>query len=90
MNGSVSLSGEQENLKPVTFSQDTASVLSFILESALEFSEQSYSGSNLLIHGIELCYVKVPVHSVYVQSEPFERIIIDCVGQNAKNHCSHL
>ncbi len=71
MNGSVSLLGEQENLKPITILRDTGSVQSFILESALEFSEQSYCGSSVLIRGIELGCVKVPLHSVYLQSDLF-------------------
>lgn len=70
-NGSVSLSDEQGDLKPITILRDTGSVQSFILESALEFSEQSYCGSSVLIRGIKLDCVKVPLHSVYLQSDLF-------------------
>lgn len=70
-NGSVSLSEEQGDLKPITILRDTGSVQSFILESALEFSEQSYCGSSVLIRGIELGCVKMPLHSIYLQSDLF-------------------
>ncbi len=73
MNGSVSLLGEQENLKPIIILRDTGSVQSFILESTLEFSEQSYCGSSVLIRGIELGCVKV--HSVYLQSDLFTGVV---------------
>ncbi len=75
MTGSVSLLGEQENLKPITILGDTGLVQSFILESALEFLEQSYCGSSVLIRGIELGCVKVPLHSVYLQSDLFTGVV---------------
>ncbi|XP_067265883.1 uncharacterized protein [Chanodichthys erythropterus] len=75
MSGSVSLSGGQKDLKPITILRDTGSVQSFILESALAFSEQSYCGSSVLIRGIELGCVKVPLHSVYLQSDLFTGVV---------------
>lgn len=75
MNGSVSLSGKQGNLKPISILRDTGSVQSFIVESALDFSEESYCGSSVLIRGIELGCVKVPLHSVYLQSDLFTGVV---------------
>lgn len=74
MNGSVSLPGKQGNLKPITILRDTGSVQSFIVESTLDFSE-SYCGSSVLIRGIELGCVKVPLHSVYLQSDLFTGVV---------------
>lgn len=59
MNGLVSLSAEQENLKPITILRDTASV--------------QYCGSSVLIRGIDLGCVKM--HSVYLQSDLFTGLV---------------
>ena len=69
--GMVSLTGHEEDNVPVKMLRDTGSVQSFILSSALPFSEETYCGSDVLVQGIELGHLKVPLHSVYIKSFGF-------------------
>ena len=62
-------SHSQEDNIPVKMLRDTGSVQSFILSSALPFSEETYCGSDVLVQGIELGHLKVPLHSVYLKSD---------------------
>lgn len=54
---------------------DTGAAQSFILENVLPFSEQTYSGTDVLIRGMELGCVKVPLHSVYLASDLVSRLV---------------
>ncbi|KAK0144238.1 Pro-Pol polyprotein [Merluccius polli] len=65
--GCVSLPGHDS--VPVKILRDTGAVDSFILQSVLPFSSQSYTGDNVLIRGIGLNTVSVPLHSVGIGSD---------------------
>ncbi len=60
-NGSVSLCADSLG-NPVSILRDTGAAQSFILADALPFSARTYSGTAVLVHGIELGCVRVPVH----------------------------
>ena len=68
LDGSVSLTGLEEDAVPVKMLRDTGSVQSFILTSTLPFSDSSYCGSDVLVQGIGLQHLKVPLHTVHVKS----------------------
>lgn len=63
---SVSLDGTRNS---ISILRDTGSAQSFILESALPFSEVTYTGTDVLVRGIELNCVKVPLHTVFLTSD---------------------
>ena len=52
--GSVALIGEEHNAKPVCVLRDTGASQSLLLEGVLPLSESTYSGSNVLLQGVEL------------------------------------
>lgn len=67
MSGSVSISPD-DRPKTVSVLRDTGAAHSFIREDALPLSAETYTGPNILVHGIELGCIKVPVHSVFLKS----------------------
>ncbi len=66
--GLVTLVGDEEE-DPIKILRDTGAIDSFILESILPFSPQSYIGENVLIRGIGLNTLSVPLHKVKIQSD---------------------
>lgn len=54
---------------PATMLRDTGTAQSFILGSALPFSEKTYCGSDVFVQGIEIRVEKVPLHKIYIRSE---------------------
>ncbi|KAK0156627.1 hypothetical protein N1851_000058 [Merluccius polli] len=67
--GIVSLTGHEQDSVPVKILRDTGSAQSFRLASTLPFSEESYCGSDVLVQGIEMGFLKVPLHTVHVKSD---------------------
>ncbi|KAK0155661.1 Retrovirus-related Pol polyprotein from transposon 412 [Merluccius polli] len=67
--GIVSLTGREQDSVPVKILRDTGSAQSFLLASTLPFSEESYCGSDVLVQGIEMGFLKVPLHTVHVKSD---------------------
>lgn len=67
MPGFVSLSGKEEDQKEICILRDTGAMQSIMLSDVLPFSDESYCGSNILIHGIEMQVVSVPLHNVHLQ-----------------------
>ncbi|XP_058606599.1 uncharacterized protein LOC131523953 isoform X2 [Onychostoma macrolepis] len=67
LNGQVSISDSQ--LTHVSILRDTGSFQSFVLESVLPFSENSYTGTDVLVRGIEMGCVQVPLHEVDLKSD---------------------
>ncbi|KAL0153020.1 hypothetical protein M9458_051619 [Cirrhinus mrigala] len=67
--GMISLTGLAKDQVPVTLLRDTGTAQSFILQSALIFSKETYCGSDVLVQGIELGIVKVPLHKLHLQSK---------------------
>lgn len=68
ISGFVSLSAESE-LRPITILRDTGAAQSIILESVLPFSAATYTGSDILVCGIELGCVRLPLHTVCLTSD---------------------
>ena len=66
--GLVSLSGNQADQQPVQVLRDTGAAQSVILTDALPCSDKSYSGSHVMIQGIEMGMVPVPLHWVHLES----------------------
>lgn len=64
----VSLSDNDEE-KPIVMLRDTGAAQSLILESALPFSVNSYTGNDVLIRGIEMGCTPVPLHTVQLKSD---------------------
>ncbi|KAL0152923.1 hypothetical protein M9458_051752 [Cirrhinus mrigala] len=68
LTGSVSLSADSPG-QPVSILRDTGAAQSFILAGVLPFSPETYSGTDVLVRGIELGCVKVPLDTVYLKSD---------------------
>ncbi len=68
MSGFVSLSADSE-VRPITILRDTGAAQSIILDSVLPFSAVTYTGSDVLVRGIELGCVKLPLHTVCLTSD---------------------
>lgn len=68
MRSSVALS-EDSDFEQILMLRDTGAAQSLILDSSLPFSADSYTGSNILVRGIELGCISVPLHSIYLKSD---------------------
>ncbi|GAA6068693.1 uncharacterized protein LOC120493504 isoform X1, partial [Tachysurus ichikawai] len=64
----VSLNGV-ESRKPVQILRDTGGSQSFILSSILDFSGGSVCETNTIVQGIEMGFVTVPLHRIWITSE---------------------
>ncbi len=49
--------------------RDTGSAQTLMLSSVLPLSNDSYTGANVLLRGVELGCIKVPLHNVCLKSE---------------------
>ena len=64
--GTVSLVGSGEE-NPVTILRDTGASQSLVLDSVLPFSDQSDTGTKVLLQGVELGTISVPLHKVFLR-----------------------
>ncbi len=55
-------------MRSISILRDRGAEQSFILEGALPFSNETYTGMNVLDHGIELSCIRVPLHTVFLTS----------------------
>ena len=67
--GFVTLPGAPGTEVPIRIIRDTAASQSFILENVLPFSDQSYTGEDVLVQGFEMGFVNVPLHDVSLLSD---------------------
>ncbi len=68
--GFVSLKGDLYNATPIKILRDTGSSQSLLLTDTLPFSNDSYSGSNVLIKGLDsVDYSSIPLHNVHLASK---------------------
>ena len=67
--GFVTLPGAPGTQVPIRILRDTAASQSFILENVLPFSDQSYTGEDVLVQGFEMGFVNVPLHDVSLLSD---------------------
>jgi len=65
--GLVSLVGEENKVKPICVLRDTGTSQS--LEGTLPLSDQSYTGSGVIIQGVGLEIISVPPHVVNLHTE---------------------
>lgn len=67
--GFVSFSDQPGDRVGVHVLRDTGAARSFIRGDVLSFSDDSYTGSSILVQGISMEVVKVPLHRVYLQTD---------------------
>jgi len=66
--GFVSLPGQEEKVS-LRILRDTGASQSFLLEGVLPLSDQTATGKDVLIRGIEMTFLKVPLHKVHLISD---------------------
>ena len=67
--GLISLVGDEDKAKPVSILKDTGASQSLMLKDVLLLSEQSYTGSNVLIQGVKSEVISIPLHIVSLHTE---------------------
>ena len=66
--GVVSLVGDESSSQKVKILRDTGATQSLILDSVLPLIENSFTGANVLISGVEMGVLEVPLHEVNIKS----------------------
>lgn len=69
MEGFISVNVNPTERVKIKILLDTSTTQSFVVAGVLPFTEQTFSGSNALVQGIEMGMVKVPLHDIHLQSE---------------------
>ena len=67
--GSVSLNSDFAQSTPIKILRDTGASQSLILADTLPFSEKTFSGTSVLIQGVECGFINVPLHNIYLSSD---------------------
>lgn len=80
MRGSVALS-ENSDFRPLLMLRDTGAAQSLILDNVLPFSADSYTGSSVLVRGIELGCISIPLHSICLKSD----LVSGCVSLGVRS-----
>jgi len=65
----VSLTGDSANLRPIRILPDTGASQTLLLDGVLPLSEKTSTGASVLIQGVELGFIGVPLHVVYLKSD---------------------
>ena len=65
--GFVTLAGGK-HLAPVRILRDTGAALSFLLEGILPLSDESQTGTSVLVRGFEMGSTLVPLHKIHLSS----------------------
>ena len=68
LEGVVSLAGDKSSSQKVKILRDTGATQSFMLDSVLPLTENSFTGVNVLISGLEMGVLEVPLHEVNIKS----------------------
>ena len=68
LEGVVSLLGDENSSQKVNILGDTGATQSLMLDSVLPLTENSFTGANVLISGVEMCVLEVPLHEVNIKS----------------------
>ena len=66
--GVVSLVGDENSSQKVKILRDTGATQSLMLDSVLPLTENSFTGTNVLISGVEMGVLEVPLHEVNIKS----------------------
>ena len=64
----VSLVGDENSSQKVKILRDTGATQSLMLDSVLSLTENSFTGANVLISGVEMGVLEVPLHEVNIKS----------------------
>ena len=67
--GSVSLNSDFAQSTLIKILRDTGASQSLILADTLPFSEKTFSGTSVLIQGVECGFINVPLHNIYLSSD---------------------
>ena len=66
--GVVSLVGDENSSQKVKILRDTGATQSLMLDCVLRLTENSFTGANVLISGVEMGVLEVPLHEVNIKS----------------------
>ena len=66
--GVVSLVGDENSSQKVKILRDTGATQSLMLDSVPPLTENSFTGANVLISGVEMGVLEVPLHEVNIKS----------------------
>ena len=66
--GVVSLVGDKSSSQKVKILRDTGAPQSLMLDSVLPLTENSFTGANVLISGVEMGILEAPIHEVNIKS----------------------
>ena len=66
--GAVSLVLDENSSQKVKILRDTGATQSLMLDSVLPLTENSFTGANVLISGVEMGVLEVPLHEVNIKS----------------------
>ena len=66
--GVVSIVGDENSSQKVKILRDTGATQSLMLDSVLPLTENSFTGANVLISGVEMGVLEVPLHEVNIKS----------------------
>ena len=66
--GVVSLVGDENSSQKVKILRDTGATQSLMLDSVLPLTENSFTGANVLISGVEMGILEVPLNEVNIKS----------------------
>ena len=64
----MSLVGDESSSQKVKMLRDTGATQSLMLDSVLPLAENSFTGANVLISGVEMGVLEVPLHEVNIKS----------------------
>ena len=64
----VSLVGDENSSQKMKILRDTGATQFLMLDSVLSLTENSFTGSNILISGVEIGVLEVPIHEVNIKS----------------------
>ena len=64
----MSLVGDENSSQKVKILRDTGATQSLMLDSVLSLTENSFTGANVLISGVEMGVLEVPLHEVNIKS----------------------
>ena len=67
--GFVSLTGESSDEQPVRILRDTGGAQSVMLTGVLPFTSETACGASAIVQGIEMGFVPMPLHRVFVKSK---------------------
>ena len=62
----MSLVGDESSSQKVKILRDTGATQSLMLDSVLPLTENSFTGANVLISGVEMGVLEFPLHEVNI------------------------